>query len=121
MMDPLLLHWFPISILCALSLASADAVTKKLFADLSGWQLLVVRFVASGTLLFPFTILNPLPVVPASFWLLIILLIPLEFLAMFLYMLAIRDNPLHLTLPYLAFTPVFNILTYPQPRFLLRH
>lgn len=30
---------------------------------------------------------------------------------MWLYMVAIRDNPLHLTLPYLAFTPVFNILT----------
>ena len=30
---------------------------------------------------------------------------------MWLYMRAIRESPLSLTLPYLAFTPVFNILT----------
>ncbi len=30
---------------------------------------------------------------------------------MWLYMTAIRDAPLHLTVPYLAFTPVFNIAT----------
>ena len=38
-------------------------------------------------------------------------LLPLELLAMWLYMHAIRDCPLSLTLPYLAFTPVFNVLT----------
>jgi len=37
--------------------------------------------------------------------------IPLELTAMWLYMRAIRDSSLSLTLPYLAFTPVFNILT----------
>ena len=30
---------------------------------------------------------------------------------MWLYIIAIRDYPLHLTLPFLAFTPVFSILT----------
>ncbi len=30
---------------------------------------------------------------------------------MWCYMVAIRDCPLYLTLPYLAFTPVFNVLT----------
>jgi drug/metabolite transporter (DMT)-like permease len=37
--------------------------------------------------------------------------VPLELLAMLLYMQSIRDAPLCQTLPYLAFTPVFNILT----------
>jgi hypothetical protein len=37
--------------------------------------------------------------------------LPLELLAMWLYMQAIRESPLSLTLPYLAFTPVFNTLT----------
>jgi drug/metabolite transporter (DMT)-like permease len=39
------------------------------------------------------------------------LLIPLELLAMLLYLRAIRDYPLALTLPYLAFTPVFVVVT----------
>ena len=53
----------------------------------------------------------PIPSVPPVFWAWIGALVPLEILAMRLYLLAIRDSPLHLTLPYLAFTPVFNVLT----------
>ena len=106
-----IIYWFPISILCAFTLATADALTKKFFGDYTGWQLLVIRFAAPGLLLLPFMFINPLPPVPPLFWLLILILLPLELLAMWLYMLAIRDNPLSLTLPYLAFTPVFNILT----------
>jgi drug/metabolite transporter (DMT)-like permease len=45
------------------------------------------------------------------FWGWVGLALPLEVLAMALYMLAIRDSPLALTLPYLAFTPVFAVLT----------
>lgn len=103
--------WFFLSFLCAFSLASADALTKKFFPDYSGWQLLIVRFVVPGLLLLPVTFFHPLPSVPPVFWLWIVVLVPFELLAMWLYMLAIRDSPLHLTLPYLAFTPVFNVLT----------
>ena len=39
------------------------------------------------------------------------LLLPLEIIALLLYMRAIRDHPLWLTLPYLAFTPVFVTFT----------
>ena len=39
------------------------------------------------------------------------MLIPLELVAMLFYSLAIRDSALYLTLPYLAFTPVFTVLT----------
>ena len=105
------IHWFYLSILCAFSLASADALTKKFFPDYSGWQLLIVRFVVPGVLLLPVAFCYPLPSVPPIFWLWIIVLVPFELLAMWLYMVAIRDSPLHLTLPYLAFTPAFNVLT----------
>ncbi len=103
--------WFYLSLLCAISLASADALTKKIFPDYSGWQLLIVRFVVPGLLLVPVSFYHPLPPVPPIFWLWIVILVPFELLAMWLYMLAIRDSPLHLTLPYLAFTPAFNVLT----------
>lgn len=105
------ISWFYLSLLCAFSLASADALTKKFFPNYSGWQLLIVRFVVPGLLLLPGTFIYPLPSVPPVFWLWIVILIPFELLAMWLYMLAIRDSPLHLTLPYLAFTPAFNVLT----------
>ncbi len=103
--------WVYLSLICAFSLASADALTKKYFPDYSGWQLLIVRFAVPGLLVLPVTFVYPLPSVPPVFWLWIVVLVPFELLAMWLYMLAIRDSPLHLTLPYLAFTPAFNVLT----------
>ncbi|KPJ95141.1 MAG: EamA-like transporter family protein [Gammaproteobacteria bacterium SG8_11] len=105
------MDWFTLSLICALSLAAADAFTKKFFPQYSGWELLVIRFVVPAALLLPLAFLYPIPSVPAVFWLWIAVLVPLEILAMLLYLLAIRDSPLHLTLPYLAFTPVFNVAT----------
>lgn len=105
------MEWFSLSLLCAMSLASADAVTKKYLVSYSGLQLLLIRFVVPGALLAPLLFVFPLPAAPLAFWAWLVLLVPLELLAMFLYMQAIRDAPLYQTLPYLAFTPVFNILT----------
>jgi drug/metabolite transporter (DMT)-like permease len=42
---------------------------------------------------------------------LIAILVPLEIIAMWLYVMSIRDAPLHLSLPYLSFTPIFIIGT----------
>lgn len=105
------MDWFTLSLVCALSLASADAYTKKFFPSYDGWELLVVRFAVPAMLLLPLLFIYPIPRVPPIFWVWIAVLVPLEILAMLLYLLAIRDSPLHLTLPYLAFTPVFNVLT----------
>lgn len=105
------MDWFSLSLLCAFSLAAADAFSKKYLIDYSGWALVLVRFVVPGIILLPMLLLTSIPVVPLQFWGWIAFLIPLEMLAMLFYVLAIRDAPLYQTLPYLAFTPVFNILT----------
>lgn len=105
------MDWFTLSLSCALFLALADAFTKKFFPSYDGWELLLVRFVVPAFFLLPIAFLFPLPEVPQEFWLWMLALVPLEIVAMFLYLLAIRDSPLHLTLPYLAFTPVFSIVT----------
>jgi drug/metabolite transporter (DMT)-like permease len=105
------MDWFPLTLLCAFSLATADALTKKYLSDYSGRELVLVRFALPALLLAPLMLFEPLPPVPPIFWAWIAALVPLELAAMLLYMLAIRDSPLHLTIPYLAFTPVFNILT----------
>jgi drug/metabolite transporter (DMT)-like permease len=105
------MDWFPLALLCALALASADAFTKRYFPDYRSTELLLVRFAVPALLLVPMTVLYPLPPVPLAFWGWMVALVPLELLAMLLYVIAIRDSPLHVTLPYLAFTPVFNVLT----------
>lgn len=105
------MDWFPLTLLCAFSVASADAFTKRYLGDYSGRELVLVRFGAPMVLLLPWALLNPLPPVPAVFWAWIAALVPLELAAMWLYMVAVRDSPLHLTLPYLSFTPVINTVT----------
>lgn len=105
------MDWFSLSLLCAFSLATADALTKKYLTDYEARELLLIRFVVPGILLIPVLILYPLPQLTPAFLGWIAFLVPLEMIAMLLYMQAIRDAPLYQTLPYLAFTPVFNILT----------
>jgi len=103
-----LLHWLPLTLICALALASADAATKAWLQEFSARELAVVRLGLTGLLLSPLLWdLPPLTGLPAAFWGWLAALVPLELLAMLLYMRAIRDHPLSLTLPYLAFTPVF--------------
>jgi len=104
--------WLLLTLFSAFCLASADALTKRYLFDYSGWELIAVRFGVPAILLLPVVIAYPPPAeLPPAFWGWIALLLPLEFLAALLYLIAVRDSPLHLTLPYLAFTPVFNVAT----------
>ncbi len=105
------MHWFSLTLLSAFTLASADALSKKYLAHYRPGELVLVRFGVSGALLLPLLLAQPWPAPAAAFWGWIAVLMPLEIGAMWLYMRAIRESPLALTLPYLAFTPVFNILT----------
>lgn len=95
----------------AVTLGAADALTKRYFQEYQGWEMVLVRFAVPGLFLLPLALTYPIPAVPPAFWSGILVLVPLELLAMWFYMLAIRDSPLYLTLPYLAFTPVFNVLS----------
>jgi drug/metabolite transporter (DMT)-like permease len=105
------MHWLGLTLLSAFFLASADALSKRHLAHYRPGELVLVRFGVSGLLLLPVLLLQPWPALPPPFWGWVAVLMPLELLAMWLYMRAIRESPLSLTLPYLAFTPVFNVLT----------
>ncbi|MEY6434136.1 DMT family transporter [Thioalkalicoccus limnaeus] len=105
------LDWLTLSLICAFSLASADAATKAWLRDYSTRELTLIRFTLTGVLMTPLLAgLPPLADLPVAFWGWIAILLPLEILAMLMYMAAIRDHPLSQTLPYLAFTPAFVIL-----------
>jgi len=106
-----MMNWFGLTLLSAFFLATADTLTKRYLAHYRPGELVLVRFGVSGALLLPWLLLQPWPELSTVFWGWIVVLMPLEILAMWLYMQAIRQSPLSLTLPYLAFTPVFNVLT----------
>ncbi|MGB5538948.1 MAG: DMT family transporter [Gammaproteobacteria bacterium] len=105
------MNWLGLTLLSAFFLATADALSKRFLAHYRPGELVLVRFGVAGVLLLPLLLLQPWPALTAAFWGWVAVLMPLEILAMWLYMRAIRESPLSLTLPYLAFTPVFNVLT----------
>lgn len=105
------MDWLPLALLSAFSLASSDAVTKRHLSSLRAGELVFARFVWTALLLTPALFLAPSLHLPLAFWAMIAVAVPLELLAMAMYMSAIRENPLSLTLPYLAFTPAITVVT----------
>lgn len=105
------MDWFSLTLISAFCIATADALTRKYLQGYSARELVIVRFGMPGLLLLPLLVVQPMPELATEFWYWTAALIPLEVTAMLLYSQAIRDTSLSLTLPYLAFTPVFNTLT----------
>lgn len=105
------MNWLELSLLCAFFLASSDAAAKHWLRTAAGREMTVIRLALSGLLLAPWLFTFDIPPLPAPFWGWLVLLVPLEILAMLLYVRAIRDHPLALTVPYLAFTPVLVVVT----------
>ena len=104
------MNWILLSLLSAFTLATADACTKRYLSGESPEALVLIRFGIPGLLLLPILFFHPIPAVPTAFWIWTLSAVPLEIIAMLLYMRAIQASPLNLTLPYLAFTPVFTVL-----------
>jgi len=102
--------WIFWALLSAFSLATADALTKKYLKTLSPWQMGAIRIGYAVPFLLPILGLA-WPALDKDFWFTLLLLYPLEILALILYMAALKFSPLSLTLPFLSFTPVFLILT----------
>jgi len=103
--------WFLLSLTAALGLATADALTKRFVSDLAPYRMGVVRILSSAPWMVLALIFLPSAVPDRTFWLAIAAALPLEVFAFFLYMRALKLSPLSLSLPFLAFTPVFMILT----------
>jgi len=105
------MSWVGLALLCALSLALADTASKRWLAHIPRDTLTLIRTGLPGVLLLPTLYWLDLASLPWVFWGWVMAAMPLEILAMALYTRAIQESPLSQTLPYMAFTPVFAILT----------
>jgi drug/metabolite transporter (DMT)-like permease len=97
--------------LCAFSLATSDALTKKALAAryseyLIAWFRLLLMLPPLIVLLFVF----PAPRLGPEFVPTVLMALPLELLALILYFKALKLSPLGLTVPFLALTPVFLLV-----------
>lgn len=103
--------WFPVALLTAFFTATTDAVIKARFAGLSPYGMAVIRASAPVPFLLPPLLFIPWPRLEPSFWQTVAILLPIEIFALFFYMKAIKTSPLSISVPFLAFTPVFMIFT----------
>jgi drug/metabolite transporter (DMT)-like permease len=107
--NPLL--WFTLALATALSVATGDALTKKFFGRFSPREMAVVASLFNLPFVLIILPFIPVPQLDQVFWRTVCILVPLDTFAFYLYMKAIRQSPLSLSVPFLSFTPVFMILT----------
>ncbi|MGZ3597680.1 MAG: EamA family transporter [Syntrophales bacterium] len=105
------MSWFFLSLLAALSLATSDALTKRFFSNLPPLMMGIIRLGYALPWLLAALFFIPWIIPDTTFWFCIAIGLPLEALAFYCYMNALKVSPLSLTVPFLAFTPGFIILT----------
>ncbi len=105
------MFWLPLALTTALFTAASDALTKLYLRPLGTYKMAVGRVLAPILFLFPLLIFQKWPHLDSTFWKILIILLPLETTALLCYMEALRVSPLSLTVPFLAFTPAFMIIT----------
>ncbi|OPY15347.1 MAG: EamA-like transporter family protein [Syntrophus sp. PtaB.Bin001] len=102
---------FILSLTAAVGLATSDALTKRYFSDFSAYEMGLIRLAYTV----PWLLVASLFVSPvrtdAVFWICVLTGLPLEVLAFLCYMKALKVSPLSLSLPFLAFTPGFILMT----------
>ncbi len=103
--------WFPLALSTAFFTAASDALTKIYLRPLGTAKMAVGRVLAPIGFLLPLLLIQPWPPLDKVFWETLAVLLPLETTALICYMEALRVSPLSLTVPFLAFTPAFMILT----------
>ena len=103
--------WFIPALLTAVFAASQDAWIKKWFSHLNAVEMFVLPLLFGLPLTLVTLMFVPVPPLDAVFYVSFAASLPLNAVPFILYMAAIRRSPLSLTLPYLAFTPVFMVPT----------
>ncbi len=105
------MNWFPIALATALFASLSDAFTKAYLRPLGTVQMAIGRVIAPILFLMPLLFFQTWPQLDGTFWKTLAVLLPLETTALLLYMEALKVSPLSLTVPFLAFTPAFMIMT----------
>jgi drug/metabolite transporter (DMT)-like permease len=105
------MNWFAIALSCAFLTACCDALSKRLMKENDAWITGTGILVVSGICFSPVFMCVDLKPVSLELLAVLAVAVPLEILGYYLFLDALRLAPISLTLPILAFTPVFTILT----------
>ncbi|NOY65000.1 MAG: EamA family transporter [Nitrospirae bacterium] len=105
--------WIYLTLISAFSLATSDALLKSSLKEGNEYLLGWLRFVISLPFLLIVLLYIPVPELDRKFYMAFFSALPLEIVAMALYLKAIQLSPLSLTLPFLSLTPLFLTVASP--------
>ncbi len=102
--------WILFALISAVTLATSDALTKKALSVHNEYLIAWLRLLLSLPVLFVSLLFVPIPSLDRDFYLAFFIALPLEIVAIILYIKALKVSPLSLTLPFLSLTPIFLIV-----------
>jgi len=97
--------WLFLSLLCAFSLATSDALAKRALKNRDEYAVAFLRLLFSVPLLAIALYFTPLPAIGPKFYYAFFTALPLEMIALVFYVKALKASPMSLTLPFLALSP----------------
>jgi drug/metabolite transporter (DMT)-like permease len=103
--------WFPLSLLSAFAQATTDALTKKALGGTDYFMVAWLRNILAVPFLFVALLFVPIPQPDSTFYVAVAAALPLEIISTLLYTRALEISPLSLTMPFLALTPLYLLLT----------
>jgi drug/metabolite transporter (DMT)-like permease len=105
------MSWLLLTLISALAMTLQDVFSKKIAGSTGTLLISWMRWLTCLPFLAVCVPFVHVPKLSAEFILVTSVLIPLDVVALVLYMKAIRISPLNVTLPFLSLTPVLMILT----------
>lgn len=103
--------WLPLTLLCAFSVATSDALVKRALAARHNEYLIAwLRLVIALPVVLPLYLIAPAPHLGEDFYRPALAALPLEVAALLLYVKALKLSPLGLTVPFLSLTPLFLLV-----------
>ncbi len=105
------MNWFLLALFCAVFTACCDALSKRAMQQMDEWMAGTAVLAVSSLVLAPVFFSCDLQPFSSEVGILFAVTLPLEILAYYLFLSAIRMAPLSLTVPLLAFTPALTILS----------
>ncbi len=103
--------WLGLALFCALLVGTGDILSKAALRRSSEATVGFARFLFALPILGVAAWVKGIPSLSLPFWGSLFSMLPFELSAYLLYLRAIRIAPLSLTIPFLALTPVFSIVT----------
>ena len=105
------MNWFPIALGCAFLTACCDALSKKIMERNDEWIAGAIILSVASIILAPIFASLELKPFSVNLGAVFAVVFPLEVLGYYFFLSSIRMGHLSLTVPLLAFTPVFTLLT----------